>query len=416
MKSSRQKAICLWVQDEAQYLDFLEDTVAFRAHIDAVFERFPELFPSDFSAGYDFHDRRKSKRLGVTMRRIKLRESGKVYLLRPSFVMPYCTARVEDLEHPLYLRLWGVSFDALSHCFGRPPKFYERAFLSLARPNLVASTCKVELPQHLVCDEKHVTQTYPTTYLCVSAAKGCILGAALVEETTAAAFEQGYGVMVSEAREVESSWAPRSVCLDGFKATQAAFKALLPSATIILCFLHAMLKLRSVSPKKTREEARYQVMLEKGWDVFHAPTRRHFAQRLRRFGEWCNKTISRGRLKYEVEKMCKNSRRYSVAYGLEGSARTSNQVDRLMSHQSHILRSQRGFHGSQENADAMMRAHAMVWNFHPYGQRMRRDAPERLSPFHDVNGFQYHENWLSNLLLASSRRGLGRHTHQIRRS
>ena len=48
------------------------------------------------------------------------------------------------------------------------------------------------------------------------------------------------------------------------------------------------------------------------------------------------------------------------------------------------------------------------WNgdFHPYGARLRRDQPSRVSPFHDLNGFQYHPNWLHNLLIASSMGGL----------
>ena len=48
---------------------------------------------------------------------------------------------------------------------------------------------------------------------------------------------------------------------------------------------------------------------------------------------------------------------------------------------------------------------ALQWNFHPYGARTRRDDPTRRSPFHDLNGFEYHPNWLHNLLIASSMGG-----------
>ena len=351
----------------------------------------------------------------LDMRRLKLRANSKVYLLRPCFVMPYCTAKVQEVDNALYLRLWGVSFDALAHCFGRSPKFYERCFLALARTNLVASTCKVQLPAHLVADEKHVRTAGQTKYLCVTASQGCILGARLVAQISTQDLVEGYGEFQREAHEVEPSWSPKSVCLDGFRATQASWKQLWPSLSIILCFLHAMLKLRSVSAKKTREQANYQVLMDKAWQVFEAPTRRHFAQRLRRLVDWSQKNVERGKLKHEVQKMGRNSRRYSISYTQEQCYRTSSQVDRLMSHQSHILRSQRGFHGNDEHASQMMRAHAMVWNFHPYGVRLLRNQPERVSPFHDLNGFQYHDNWLCNLLLASSRGGLGRHSHQIRR-
>ena len=49
---------------------------------------------------------------------------------------------------------------------------------------------------------------------------------------------------------------------------------------------------------------------------------------------------------------------------------------------------------------------ALQWNFHPYGPRLRHDQPSRVSPFHDLNGFQYPPNWLHNLLIASSMGGL----------
>jgi hypothetical protein len=46
-----------------------------------------------------------------------------------------------------------------------------------------------------------------------------------------------------------------------------------------------------------------------------------------------------------------------------------------------------------------------MWNYHPYGARSRRNDPTRRSPFHDLNGFEYHPNWLHNLLIASSMGG-----------
>ena len=46
-----------------------------------------------------------------------------------------------------------------------------------------------------------------------------------------------------------------------------------------------------------------------------------------------------------------------------------------------------------------------LWNFHPYGARLRRDQPSRVSPFHDLNGFHI-TSWLHNLLIASSMGGL----------
>jgi hypothetical protein len=51
-------------------------------------------------------------------------------------------------------------------------------------------------------------------------------------------------------------------------------------------------------------------------------------------------------------------------------------------------------------------AMALQWNVHPYGPCLRREQPWRVSPFHDLNGFQSHSNWWHNLLIASSMGGL----------
>ena len=66
----------------------------------------------------------------------------------------------------------------------------------------------------------------------------------------------------------------------------------------------------------------------------------------------------------------------------------------------------RSCHATTASARLAVRAMALQGNFHPYGPRLRRDQPARVSPFHDLNGFQYHPNWLHNLLIASSLGGL----------
>jgi len=69
------------------------------------------------------------------------------------------------------------------------------------------------------------------------------------------------------------------------------------------------------------------------------------------------------------------------------------------------LYAMRYLHGTPDAARLAMRAMALQWNFHPYGARTRRADPTRRSPFHDLNGFEYHPNWLHNLLIASSMGG-----------
>lgn len=64
------------------------------------------------------------------MRRIMLKnQSQDVYQIRPSFMMPYMISETIDFEKALYLRRWGVPFDALAYVFGRNSMFWQRAYL-----------------------------------------------------------------------------------------------------------------------------------------------------------------------------------------------------------------------------------------------------------------------------------------------
>ena len=89
----------------------------------------------------------------------------------------------------------------------------------------------------------------------------------------------------------------RSVCTDGFQATRDAWRQLFPHLTLVLCFLHSILKLT----ERCRGALRTQV-LDRAWFVYHAVTKGQFAQRLRRLGEWGRATLD-GSLAQTIEKM-----------------------------------------------------------------------------------------------------------------
>jgi hypothetical protein len=76
-----------------------------------------------------------------------------------------------------------------------------------------------------------------------------------------------------------------------------------------------------------------------------------------------------------------------------------------MNHQDRRLYAMRYLPRTPDAARLAVRAMARLWNFHPDGARCRRDDATRRSPFHDLNGFESHPNWLHNLLIASSMGG-----------
>ena len=80
-------------------------------------------------------------------------------------------------------------------------------------------------------------------------------------------------------------------------------------------------------------------------------------------------------------------------------------LDRLMNYQDRLLYNMQYFHGTLDSDRLHLRAMALLWNFHPYGSRTKFNNLSRSSPFKDLNGFRYHDNWLRNLLIAGSMNG-----------
>ena len=173
-----------------------------------------------------------------------------------------------------------------------------------------------------------------------------------------------------------------------------------PRSPVVRCFLHAVLKMLD----RCRGALRHHV-LERVWRVSQAPTKRQFAQRVRRLAEWTPAHLN-GAVAAMVLQRCRRRADFTPASACPQAHRTSNAVDRLLNSQDRRLYAMRYCHATTASARLAVRAMALQWNFHPYGPRLRRDQPARVSPFHDLNGFQYHPNWLHNLLIASSLGGL----------
>lgn len=396
------KHICVPFETEAQYQACVADVMEYRAFLTKMSAQHPELFPQAMGQGYTFHDRYRSRKQGVGLRRIKLKASHAVFTLRPSFLLPYCIARTAEVEHALFLRQWGVPFWALAEVFGRNAMFWDRAWRSFGRPNLVGTTVKrVEtMPQDLVADEKITWLEGEEVVVPTTVGGGCVLGISVAEQATSASLQEAYGEFKAEATTVFPAYQARSVCTDGFQATRDAWHQLFPQLTLVLCFLHSILKLT----ERCRGALRRQV-LDRAWAVYQATTKGQFSQRLRRLAQWARITLD-GSVAATIAKMARHRADFTPAYDCPQAARTTNAVDRVHNHLDRALYAMRYCHGQQASARVAVRAWALQWNFHPYGPRLRHDHPLRASPFADLNGFHYHLNWLQNLLIASSMGGL----------
>ena len=120
------KTICLPFDSKEYYQSCIEDAETFRQFLLSSYAQYPELFPSDFVMGFKFNGFVASKKQdGFLMRRIKLKNKAEdCYQIRPSSMMPYQIAETKEVEKALYLRHWGVPFDALAYVFGHDAMFW----------------------------------------------------------------------------------------------------------------------------------------------------------------------------------------------------------------------------------------------------------------------------------------------------
>jgi hypothetical protein len=405
MEASRgDKTLCMPFESAKHYNACMRDATRFRQTLTALSNRHPARFPARFGEGFSIDDKRVSTRQQLAIRRIALHATKEKFSVRPSCVLPYRTATTEEVEKGLFLRHWGVPYDALAYVFGRPASCWSRAKMSLGRPSLVGTTVKTpeDLPAHITADAKHTELRGHKVFVPTVVAAGGILGATVTAAADAVAREAAYGEFAREARELAPSYSPQSVCTDGWEATQKACKTLFDGLCVMLGFLHSILKISERCASNTA--VRFEV-LDKAWAVYKAETRITFAQRVRRLREGAEATLPDGGLKHAVLKRCSKKAQFLKAYDHPRAHRPSNAVERLINHLDRRLFAMRKFHGTLQSGRLAVRALALQWNCHPDGPRLRAVDAQRRSPFHDLNGFEYHQNWLHNLLIAASRGG-----------
>lgn len=398
------KTICVPAPSEADYQKLIQHGHTFRHFLDAAIAKHPELFPSGIAHGYWLHDSVHSKKRNLTTRRIKLVTTQAVYQVRPDFVLPYMTGMTDDVEKALYLRRFGVPVEALADVFGRNSSYWYRLHQSLGRCSIVGTTVKdpSAIPVNLIADEKHSWRLGERVFIPTTVGSGCFLGVDMVPSAETPDLVKGYGRFRDEALDLNPNYQPETGNTDGWEPTQIALKTLFPGIALILCFLHTVL---DIQKRCRRDKGLWKKLTGRLWHVYNAPSKRHFAQRLRRLRAWANRTVKQPSILKRLAKLKGKSKQFQVAYDYPEAARTSNMLDRLMNYQDRLLYSMQYFHGSEDSARQYLRAMALLWNFHPYGQRTTAKAPARRSPFKDLNGFEYHENWLRNLLIAGSMNG-----------
>jgi hypothetical protein len=397
------RTLCLPIAEE-DYRRAIGSPAEFRRAIDECFRQSPELFPADFARGYQLKDRRTSAKQGLPIRRLVTRD-GAAYSVRPSFLMPYLSARAADVEGPLFLRKFGVPFWALARVFGNDPMYWYRLECGLGRFSVVGTTIRRgELPEHLLADEHHQTLDAEKVYVATTVGSGCILGAEPALGAGTDDLTKAYAVFQHEARDVAPEYAPKTVNTDGWKGTKAAWKALFRRVVILPCFLHAYLKIRERGQHLKDQCAEIS---RRVWEAYHAPDRRCFGQRLRSLRDWATEHLS-GVVLEKVLNLCRKRDRWSIAYRHPGGHRTSNMLDRLMRGMNRYFDHGQHLHGSRAACRRHCRAWSLLWNFAPWHPATARENQGWRCPAERLNRHRYHECWLQNLLISAS---LGGYRH-----
>jgi hypothetical protein len=140
--TSGDKTICLPIPADVEYQDFVEDTARYRTYLDELIQKHPELFPAEISDGYCFHGFVESDKLHLRTRRIRLKRNRQAYQLRPDSVMPYMIGHTEAVEKGLYLRRYGVPYEAIAHVLGHNAMYWYNATQALGRISIVGATVK----------------------------------------------------------------------------------------------------------------------------------------------------------------------------------------------------------------------------------------------------------------------------------
>jgi hypothetical protein len=334
----------------------------------------------------------------ISLRRIRLKD-GSAHSIRPSFLMPDMTARTAEVEGPLFLRKFGVPFWALARVFGGDPMSWYRMECGLGRFSVVGTTVRqAALPEHLLADEHHQPLDGQKVYIATTVGEGCYLGAEPAETAGTNDLMAAYKVFKDEALDVSPQYAPKTVSTDGWNGTQAAWKTLFKKVTILLCFLHAWLKIRDRA-KHLKEV--FSEVSRRVWEAYHAPDRRSFAQRLRSLRQWATGHLS-GVVLENVLNLCGKRNRWSIAYHHPGGHRTNNMLDRLMRGMNRYFDHGQHLHGSRQACRLHCRAWALLWNFAPWHPATARENQDWKSPAERFNHHRYHDCWLQNMLISAS--------------
>jgi hypothetical protein len=301
------------------------------------------------------------------------------------------------------MRKWAVPPWALAYVFGRDESYWYRLENRFGRNSIVGTTVKKaeNLPKDLLADEKHTHFNGDKAYIATTVGQDCVLGASIALGADQKSLTEAYGHFKTETQNVSPDYSPDTLNADGWLSTHLAWLNLFPLMTVVLCFLHAFINIRS---RCKGMKAHYQTIKSKVWDTYHALDPDTFMTKIAELKTWAEATLPTGTGLEAVLKLCAKAPQFLLACQHPAAYRTSNMVDQHMDAMNRYLDSCKYYHGHLMSAEYGIRAWALLHNYWPYCPRAKV-TDQYQSPAHKLNGQVYHDNWLHNLLISASMGG-----------
>jgi len=402
-----------------EYLEAVKDNERFRSLLASCYELHPECFPPEFENGFGFKDFRFSKKMNISIRRIRIGfgDEQRFWRVMPCDVMPYMVGRTQEVEKPLFLRKFNVPYWGLEKVFGRSSNFYWRIERRMGMTSIAGSLAgagltgkpdqenQSTLPEDLACDEKHAKYLGTKAYIAVSAGGGCVLGAELTEGADKESLSQGYGVLKNEIAMAAPGHQVKSVNTDGFPSTIAAVREIWAKALLITCILHLYIAIRDGCKRKYRDQ--FEAVADSFWWCYEAETKRSFSQRWRAFLQRCASSSEWLPERIKAKVTGADARKlpfYKAWYDRREAHRVSAAVDRVMGSLDRRLFAMRHLRGHFENSRLLIRSWANIYNFAPWNPHTARQNNAQC-PAERLIKFRYHDGWLENFRVAGSMNG-----------
>jgi len=399
-KVSKGTQIIILPMDEEEHNLFISNIDNAKSILSKYLLKHEELFPSGIKSGYIFYGKTSSlNKANTSFRKIKVGDS--YYRIYPSYILPYVRKVDLEMEKGLMLARYGVPNWVIAKVVGRNAMYWHRLVIYLGTCSLLGSTIKQkELPEDILSDEKHIYLKGEKAYIATTVAKECILGAEISESADESGLTKAYGVFKDEALNKAPDYSPQTVNTDGWKATSNSLKSLFPQVILILCFLHAFLKVKNVSKKNDN----FKEISALIWDIYRAKNKFIFDIRIKKLKIF-SETIHEKNLRDKVKDLCDKKEEWFKSLKMKNCHRTSNMLDRVMKHMDRKIFAMQSFHAGKDSANKLIRGFSLIFNYIPCSPVNVKKHNGKLSRAERLNGFSYHDNWLLNLTTATSMKG-----------